>query len=173
MGRPTSSTAWRRSSRSRQVLLSLVGNAVKFTPAGAVDVRFEVAPPGSLRVLVRDTGIGISPRDQARLFTPFAQADSTAARAFGGSGLGLAISRRLVELMDGEIGVESVRGEGSTFWFRIPLHPAATTPGAATAAATDPGPDAVPDTVAGVRLLAVEANPINQQVLLARSPTSC
>ena len=157
--------------RLRQVLLNLVGNAVKFTPAGAVDVRFEVEPPASLRVLVRDTGIGISPEDQARLFAPFSQADSTAARGFGGSGLGLAISRRLVELMGGQIGVESARGEGSTFWFRIPLRPVASAIGTATAAtapAEAPGNGVARGSLGGMRLLAVEDNPINQQVLLAQ-----
>jgi signal transduction histidine kinase/ActR/RegA family two-component response regulator len=154
--------------RLRQVLLNLVGNAVKFTPAGSVHVRFEVELPASLRVLVRDTGIGISPQYQERLFSPFSQADSTAARGFGGSGLGLAISRRLVELMDGQIGVESARGQGSTFWFRIPLRPAATAPSAATPPAEAPGNGAAPGSMRGVRLLAVEDNPVNQQVLLAQ-----
>ncbi|MEA2599594.1 MAG: hypothetical protein QOF89_586 [Acidobacteriota bacterium] len=154
--------------RLRQVLLNLVGNAVKFTPAGSVNVRFEVEPPASLRVLVRDTGIGISPQYQERLFAPFSQADSTAARGFGGSGLGLAISRRLVELMDGQIGVESVHGVGSTFWFRIPLRPAATATSPAAAPAEAPGNDATPNSLDGVRLLAVEDNPVNQQVLLAQ-----
>jgi CheY-like chemotaxis protein/anti-sigma regulatory factor (Ser/Thr protein kinase) len=153
--------------RLRQVLLNLVGNAVKFTPAGSVDVRFEAEPPASLRVLVRDTGIGISPQYQERLFSPFSQADSTAARSFGGSGLGLAICRRLVELMEGEIGVESVRGQGSTFWFRIPLRPAANV-SVATVSAVAQGNGAAPGSVPGVRLLAVEDNLINQQVLLAQ-----
>jgi signal transduction histidine kinase len=158
--------------RLRQVLLNLVGNAVKFTSVGSVNVRFEAELPGFLRVIVRDTGIGISPQYQARLFAPFSQADSTAARGFGGSGLGLAISRRLVELMDGEIGVESVHGEGSTFWFRIPLRPVAAAAGeqipSIAAASEAPGNGAAPGSLGGARLLAVEDNPVNQVVLLAQ-----
>jgi signal transduction histidine kinase/ActR/RegA family two-component response regulator len=154
--------------RLRQVLLNLVGNAVKFTPAGSVTVRFETELPAFLRVLVRDTGIGISPQDQAHLFAPFSQADSTAARGFGGSGLGLAICRRLVELMGGQIGVESERGKGSTFWFRIPLLPVESAAGGTAAAASAPGNGMAPGSLAGIRLLAVEDNVINQQVLLAQ-----
>jgi signal transduction histidine kinase/ActR/RegA family two-component response regulator len=152
--------------RLRQVLLNLVGNAVKFTAHGSVQVRFEIEPAGPLHVLVRDTGIGISPEHQARLFAPFSQVDSTAARGFGGSGLGLAISRRLVEMMNGQIGVESERGKGSTFWFRIPVHSAG---GAATDIASAAAPEESPaSSLNGARLLAVEDNPVNQQVLLAQ-----
>lgn len=104
--------------RLRQVLLNLVGNAVKFTQRGSVEVRL-THTHGRLRVEVCDTGIGIRPEDHALIFEPFAQADPTIARRFGGSGLGLAITRKLVHRMGGELGVESVLGQGSTFWFEI------------------------------------------------------
>lgn len=104
--------------RLRQVLLNLVGNAVKFTQRGSVEVSL-VHQQGRLRVEVRDTGIGIRPEDHALIFEPFAQADASIGRRFGGSGLGLAITRQLVHRMGGELGVESVLGQGSTFWFEI------------------------------------------------------
>jgi signal transduction histidine kinase/CheY-like chemotaxis protein len=154
--------------RLRQVLLNLVGNAIKFTPHGAVEVRIAAErEAGTVLFTVHDTGIGISLDDQARLFLPFSQVDSTTARRFGGSGLGLAISRRLVELMDGTIGVESKRGTGSTFWFRIPLRMPETSPeaGPATLAATG---RAQIRTRPECRLLIVEDNEINRHVLLAQ-----
>jgi len=113
--------------RLRQVLLNLVGNAIKFTPQGQVDVAIRRAGEVASRLHfdIRDTGIGIRAEDQARLFRSFMQADGSATRQFGGMGLGLVMSQRLVELMGGTIGVHSSPGAGSTFWFELPLPPAA------------------------------------------------
>jgi PAS domain S-box-containing protein len=112
--------------RLRQVLLNLAGNAIKFTETGGVSIVLEPGIwPDEVTILVRDTGIGIAPEQQDRIFLEFEQADGGATRKFGGTGLGLAISQRIVERMGGRITVESSPGAGSTFKFTVPLARAA------------------------------------------------
>ncbi|MGB8602602.1 MAG: ATP-binding protein, partial [Rhizomicrobium sp.] len=114
--------------RIRQVLLNLIGNAIKFTEQGFVrlDVRTDTA--GRMRFTVRDSGIGIAPSQQMQLFQRYNQLNGTVARRYGGTGLGLAISRQLVQLMGGAIGVDSRVGEGTAFWFALPLAAAVAKP---------------------------------------------
>ena len=113
------------SNRIKQVLLNLVSNAIKFTSKGeitlSVDVVLDKPTHQQLRFTVADTGIGINKAALSDLFEHFTQADSSTTRKYGGTGLGLAISKKLVELMDGTIAVESIEGKGSTFWFNLDL----------------------------------------------------
>ena len=147
--------------RIRQILTNLVANAIKFTHQGEVVVEVRPCAVASgaagvstgLRFEVRDTGIGIAADQQQRLFQSFTQADGSMARQYGGTGLGLAISRQLTDLMGGHIGVQSQPGQGSTFWFELPL------PEAACPAQT-PHPD-----VLGRKVLIVEDNPTNRTLL--------
>jgi len=146
--------------RLRQIVSNYLANALKFTAAGRVTLRLFEAAPGRLRLEVEDTGIGIAPAAQARLFQAFEQADGSTTRRFGGTGLGLSICRQLAQLMDGAVGVHSEEGRGSCFWFEMPLH--ASEAGASQPAALTP---ALP--LAGLRVLVVEDNHVNMLIITA------
>ncbi|BDE06414.1 hypothetical protein WPS_16900 [Vulcanimicrobium alpinum] len=144
--------------RLRQILLNLLSNAVKFTDRGSVvvvvTVEHETDAEVTLRFAISDTGIGIDATTEATLFEPFRQADMSTTRRFGGTGLGLTISRRLVRLMEGEIGVQSTPGRGSTFWFTIPFARSRAVPG--TPAVRE---------LRGTRTLVVEDDPRTLELL--------
>ncbi|TVR05452.1 MAG: response regulator [Spirochaetaceae bacterium] len=156
--------------RIRQILINLAGNAVKFTERGEVVVRVQRAAKGAsgaeqtsasgsralaLQFTIKDTGIGIPADRVNNLFESFSQVDASITRRFGGTGLGLAISRQLAEMMGGEVGVESVEGHGSTFWFRIAVQPGdETEPRAADAAI-----------LRDIRALVVDDNATNREIL--------
>jgi len=146
--------------RLRQVLTNLVGNAVKFTMVGEVCVTLSVPPPQRgqrvLRFEVRDTGIGIAPEAEVRLFRSFSQGHDSTSRKHGGTGLGLAIAKRLVELMRGEIGFESGPDAGSTFWFQLPLSEAPLEPDLVSIP---------PSALGGKRVLIVDDNAMNRRIL--------
>ncbi len=163
--------------RLKQVLINLLGNAIKFTDRGRVQLSLYPGAPGRLCFAVEDTGIGISAEQQEGLFEAFTQADGSTKRRYGGTGLGLAVSKQLVELMGGQIQVESAPGRGSCFRFEIasePIAPSAVepageevdsvtltvTPEAAAAAARRE-----PENLAGRWILLVEDNVINQQIV--------
>ncbi len=149
--------------RLSQVLLNFLSNAVKFTPTGSITVALRQTVEGNEAVLrgeVIDTGIGIAPEHRENIFDRFSQADAAVSRRFGGTGLGLAISRRIIERMDGRIGVDSVEGQGSTFWFEV-RGPLAELPTQETQETSPLAADA------DVRLLLVEDNAVNRELICA------
>ncbi len=145
-------------SRLRQVLVNLIGNAVKFTAVGSVVVRafvdHTVGEESLLRFTITDTGIGLSPEARERLFSPFVQADASTNRRFGGTGLGLSISKALCEAMGGEVGIDSVEGAGSTFWFTVCLTRVSDTPS-----------DERLSTLRGLRCLIVGGDNVTRQIM--------
>lgn len=181
--------------RLRQVIVNLTTNAIKFTDQGSVTMKIELTGRNGdlhdLRFSISDTGIGIAAADVARLFQPYEQANAAIAQRFGGTGLGLSISRKLMQMMGGEMGVESTIGQGSTFWLKLEL-PVATGAGQDTAAPlsstphgavmmaglaneiatarrpapTSEGHAAAPTAEGAKRVLLVEDSPVNQMVIL-------
>ena len=154
--------------RLGQILLNLAGNALKFTTHGSITVRarpLEDNPQDVLlRIDVADTGIGISAEQQQRLFTAFEQADGSMTRKYGGTGLGLVITKRLVQLMGGEIGVESTPGQGSTFWFTVRLGKSTDAVLPAATFSRKSADERLLEEYAGTRILLAEDEPINQEV---------
>ena len=149
--------------RLRQIMMNLIGNAIKFTPSGhvLVDITIDGAPPPNatepiaLRFQVVDTGIGIPQEKIDTILDVFTQADSSTTREFGGTGLGLAISRELIHLMEGDLNVKSTVGEGTTFWFVAPFQPASE----------QPQPDRHLPALSGTRVLVVDDNAVNRRIL--------
>ena len=148
-----------------QILVNYADNAIKFTKQGRIAIRArkigEDATSCLVRFEVQDNGIGMSEEEKAKLFQPFQQVDTSSTRQYGGTGLGLAICRQLAEMMpDGEVGVESVPGQGSTFWFNVRLYKA----GQPFCTENETGTDKQPAAISGARILLAENNLFNQQV---------
>ncbi|WFE76287.1 ATP-binding protein [Roseinatronobacter sp. S2] len=148
--------------RVRQVMINLIGNAIKFTPEGCVQLRAILQGDDVLRIEVEDDGIGIAPEDMPRLFREFSQLDGSYARKYGGSGLGLAICKRIIDGMQGRIGVQSTLGKGSLFWFEVPVRKVvdadAPQPEDSSAVGMQDPPNAL-------HVLVVEDNEINLDVM--------
>jgi CheY-like chemotaxis protein/HPt (histidine-containing phosphotransfer) domain-containing protein len=157
--------------RVRQILFNLVGNALKFTERGGIVLRASTAPLGEERarvtLVVQDSGVGLSEEERSRLFRPFSQADSSTTRRFGGTGLGLSIVRRLAELMDGAVRVESALGRGSTFTVELTLVAAADD--SPLLELSRPAPVVASSSIGREehrKVLVVDDHPVNREVLL-------
>lgn len=161
--------------RLRQILFNLLGNAIKFTETGAVRLGLACVPESedqngmALRLSVSDTGIGLTPDQQSRLFQPFVQADSSTTRRFGGTGLGLSIVRRLAEAMQGRVELQSTLGVGSTFAVTVrlgaALNPSVSTVSAAPASPASPASATVEASRLAGRVLVVDDNAVNRKIL--------
>ncbi|NJN56181.1 MAG: response regulator [Leptolyngbyaceae cyanobacterium SL_5_9] len=157
-----------------QVLTNLLSNAIKFTVAGRVTLKVEVEQTLEqdnqvvLRFSVEDDGIGITPTDQSRIFEPFTQADTSSTRPYEGTGLGLTICRKIVQLMNGKIGVESTLGQGSTFWFAIALKQPQCSKSTASNSTSVHSDSLISSAAVGskTRILVVEDNEFNQQLII-------
>lgn len=156
-----SEDAWRLGDPThiRRVLFNLMGNAIKFTENGFVKLRITGRDDGRIEFAVADTGIGIPESARHKLFKPFSQVESSTNRRFGGTGLGLAICKRIVEELGGEIGVESIPGLGSTFWFMVPSPYTSAPDKPATAL---PAPETAGKSL---RILVAEDHPMNRDVM--------
>jgi len=157
--------------RLRQVITNLVGNSIKFTNVGEVVIHVSVhSQPDNeeqtkLRFAVKDTGIGIVPEDQQKLFQAFSQVDASTTRKYGGTGLGLAICKQLVEIMGGEMGVESQPGVGSTFWFTATFGKVAADSTKEAINQISISVPTSPQSLTGKRVLVVDDRPINRQIV--------
>jgi PAS domain S-box-containing protein len=159
--------------RTRQILSNYLTNALKFTETGGITVSVRALPANArgsagewVHIEVRDTGPGIAPEQQSRLFQPFTQADESTTRRFGGTGLGLSICRELASLMGGDVGVDSAPGEGSAFWAELPL-PAAPAPMAHQPRETR-AHSATHEALHGRRVLIAEDHPVNMLIAVAQ-----
>ncbi|WP_422010728.1 PAS domain S-box protein [Roseateles sp.] len=150
--------------RVRQIMANFLVNALKFTERGQIRLTLAPISPGRVRLSVQDSGIGVPPALQERLFLPFAQADTTTTRRFGGTGLGLSICRELAERMEGRVGLHSDGRHGATFWADLSL-PATLTADDTASRKRPPTPPRYP--LAGQRLLVAEDNPVNRLIITA------
>ena len=160
-------------SRIRQVLVNLIGNAIKFTQQGGItvstDIENETHDTITIRFAVKDTGIGIADEKKELLFAPFVQLDAGTTRKFGGAGLGLVISKRFIEMMNGQIGLESALGSGSTFWFKIPFDKSRLhqTEGSSPDKHSMPSVEKLPETITlHRRVLVVEDSPVLSGIII-------